>query len=135
MSLPVGSSRPRSCLPETTVTSRQRHNLALDARQLFPPPAQPRAQHAVCGSPAASGAETGEGGGNGAAGSQGACEKGLSKGGGVVGSGPGSAPFSQPCLPVKDTGPTRILPYLFLGSYQVIIRSLFLASFYSSLKW
>ncbi|XP_075247382.1 uncharacterized protein LOC142340591 isoform X2 [Convolutriloba macropyga] len=118
VSLPVGSSRPRSCLPETTVTSRQRHNLALDARQLFPPPAQPRAQHAVCGSPAASGAETGEGGGNGAAGSQGACEKGLSKGGGVVGSGPGSAPFSQPCLPVKDTGPTRILPYLFLGSYQ-----------------
>ena len=29
-----------------------------------------------------------------------------------------TAPFSQPCLPVKDTGPTKILPYLFLGSYQ-----------------
>ena len=32
---------------------------------------------------------------------------------------PTRAPLSQPCLPVANTGPTRVLGFLYLGSQQV----------------
>ena len=31
------------------------------------------------------------------------------------------APLSQPCLPVTNVGPTRILSYLYLGSQQDVL--------------
>ena len=31
---------------------------------------------------------------------------------------PGLTSMSQPCMPVSNVGPTRVLPFLYLGSQQ-----------------